>query len=130
MRFRDSGLWVLAAAPLGVLTAVGLLGDIPGEWGRAALLAYASVLLGLLTGVGAAGAALPVPAASALAVGGLFMGFAALGLGGTPGHGLLVMSYAALTVLAWLRPNIGVPWPLAPIGGIACLITLVRTTLG
>lgn len=128
MPFRNSGLWVLAAAPLGVLTAVGLLGDVPGEWGRAALLAYASVLLGLLTGIAAGAAALP--ALAALAVGGLFMGFAALSLGGTPGHALLVMSYAALTVLAWLRPNSGVPWPLALIAGIACLITLVRTALG
>jgi hypothetical protein len=130
MPFRHSGIWVLAAAPLGVLMAVALLGDVPGEWGRAAVLAYASVLLGLLTGIGAGGAALPVPAGSVLAVGGLFMGFAALSLGGTPGHALLGMSYAALTVLAWLRPNIGVPWPLALIGGIACLITLVRTALG
>ena len=126
MPFHNSVLWLLAAAPLGVLAAVGLLGDVPGEWGRAALLAYASVLLGLLTGIAAGAAALPVLAASVLAVGGLFMGFAALSLGGAPGHALLVISYAALTALAWLRPNIGLPWPLAFIGALSCLIALVR----
>lgn len=121
---QNSVLWLLTAAPLGVLAAVGLLGDVPGEWGRAALLAYASVLLGLLTGTAAAAAALPV-----LAVGGLFMGFVALSLGGALGHALLVISYAALTALAWLRPNIGLPWPLAFIGALTCLIALVRERL-
>jgi hypothetical protein len=130
MPFRNSVLWVLAAAPLGVLTAMGLLGDVPGEWGRAALLAYASILLGLVTGMAAGAAALPVPAASVLAVGGLFIGFAALSLGGSLGHALLVMSYAALTVLAWLRPNSGMPLPLVLIGGVVGLITLVRSALG
>jgi hypothetical protein len=35
--FQNTALWALAAAPLGVLAAAGLLGDVPGEWSRACL---------------------------------------------------------------------------------------------
>src|SRR5512144_1028496 len=97
--FQITVLWALAAAPLGVLAAAGMLGDVPGEWSRAALLAYASVLLGLLTGVGSASGTLPVLGASLLALGGLFVGFAALSLGGAHGHTLLAAAFAALTAL-------------------------------
>src|SRR5512144_1491766 len=99
-------VWAMAAAPLGMLAAAGLLGDVPGEWSRAALLAYAAVLLGLLTGVASASGTLPVLGASLLALGGLFVGFAALSLGGTRGHMLLAAAFAALTELAWLRSKI------------------------
>ena len=70
--FQNTMLWALAAAPLGLLAAAGLLSDVPGEWSRAALLAYAAVLLGLLTGIGSASGALPVLGTSLLALGGLF----------------------------------------------------------
>ncbi len=126
---QNTVLWVLAAAPLGVLAAAGMLGDVPGEWSRAALLAYASVLLGLLTGVGSASGTLPVLGASLLALGGLFVGFAALSLGGAHGHTLLAVAYAALTALAWLRPNTGLPWPLGLVGALACVIAIARDRL-
>jgi hypothetical protein len=127
--FQNTVLWALAAAPLGVFAAAGLLGDVPGEWSRAALLAYAAVLLGLLTGVGSASGTLPVLGASLLALGGLFVGFAALSLGGARGHTLLAAAFAALTALAWLRSNIGLPWPLALVGALACVIAIVRDQL-
>jgi hypothetical protein len=127
--FQNTVLWVLAAAPLAVLAAAGMLGDVPGEWSRAALLAYDSVLLGLLIGVGSASGALPVLGASLLALGGLFVGFAALSLGGAHGHMLLAAAFAALTALAWLRPDTGLPWPLALVGAMACVISIVRDQL-
>jgi hypothetical protein len=127
--FQNTVLWVLAAAPLAVLAAAGLLGDVPGEWSRAASLAYASVLLGLLIGVGSASGALPVLGASLLALGGLFVGFAALSLGGAHGHILLAAAFAALTALAWLRPDTSLPWPLALVGAMACVISIVRDQL-
>jgi hypothetical protein len=125
-KIRPYGRW---RQHLGVLAAAGLLGDVPGEWSRAALLAYAAVLLGLLTGIGSASGTLPVLGASLLALGGLFDGFAALSLGGARGHTLLAAAFAALTALAWLRSNIGLPWPLALVGALACVIAIVRVQL-
>jgi hypothetical protein len=122
-------VWAMAAAPLGVLAAAGLLGDVPGEWSRAALLAYAAVLLGLLTGVASASGTLPVLGASLLALGGLFVGFAALSLGGARGHTLLSAAFATVTALAWLRSKIGLPWPLPLVGALACVIAIVRDQL-
>jgi hypothetical protein len=127
--FQSTVLWALAAAPLVMLAAAGMLGDVPGEWSRAALLGYASALLGLLTGVGSASGTLPVLGASLLGLGGLFIGFTALSLGGTHGHTLLAAAYAALTALARLRPNSGLPWPLALIGALTCVIAIVRDRL-
>jgi hypothetical protein len=124
--FHNTVLWVFAVAPLGVLAAAGLLGGVLGEWSRAALLAYSSVLLGLMTGVGSASGTLPVLAASLLGLGGLFVGFAALSLGGAYGHTLLAGAYVALTAVAWLRPNIGLPWPFALVAALACVIAIVQ----
>lgn len=128
--FLNTVFWLMAAAPLGLLAGAGMLGDVPGEWSRSALLAYASVLLGLLSGIVLASGTLPVAGAAPLALGGLLVGFAALSLGGAPGQALMVAAYAVLVALAWFRPTAGLPWVLPLLAALACLVAFVRERAG
>ena len=94
---------VVAAALLvpsvGLLT-LGLIGDAPGEWGRAALIAWTALVSALLAGAalqaGAGGVAwLP-----------LVLGLAAVMIGGPPG--LVAAAVAAALLLA---AGAGLPAP-------------------
>lgn len=93
-----TGVSLLAALPLVVLTGVALLGRTVGEWGLGALLAYAAVLLAFICG-GQANAQGGTPTAIIAGVG-LFSAFVALALGSAPGLCLLAVAYGVLAALA------------------------------
>ena len=116
-----------ALLPLSVLTAIALVGNMIGEWGRGALLAYAAVLLGFLSGATAAGST----AASAQVLGGAgaFIAVIALSLGGPAGLVVLALAYGLSTPLMLVKPNSGAPWLLLAIAGLACLIVALRYRL-
>lgn len=123
----SGGLWLVGAAPLLVLSAVGLFGHAPGEWGRAALLAYAAVLLGCLGGMAIPGFA-EVPwlgrLVAATAVG---TGFVALSVGGAAGHWVIAAGHAAFALVCLARPEVALPWPLAALAAAAAVLAAVRT---
>lgn len=86
-------------APSLCLAIVGFLGDAPGEWGRAALIAWTSLVAALL-----AGAALQ-SGAGALAWLALALGLAAIMIGGPPGLVVAAVAVAALGALATGLPT-------------------------
>ncbi len=78
-------------APALCFAALGFVGDAPGEWGRAALIAWTALVAALLAGAALqAGAGAPAWAALAL-------GLAAIMIGGPPG--LIVAAVAAAALL-------------------------------
>jgi hypothetical protein len=101
------------AAPSLLLGVGAFLRHVPGEWSRAALLAWAAVLLARLMG------SAPPAAASWSGVLGLAIAFAALVLGGAAGLGLLALAFALLAA-AGLAGIPAPPWGL-------CLATAVAT---
>ncbi len=102
-------------APTLCLAILALIGDAPGEWGRAALIAWTSLVAALL-----AGAALQA-GAGALAWLALGLGLAAIMIGGPPG--LVVAAVAAAALLA---VGAGLPAPRwLPVG-----LALVPLALG
>ncbi len=122
-----SALWLIAAAPVVVLSGLGLFGHVPGEWGRAALLAYAAVLLGCLGGMILA-AQPPGDWTGRLAAGtAVAIGFAGLSLGGAAGHGAVAAGHAIFVVFALLRAEAGLPWPLAAATAAAGVLAALRS---
>lgn len=101
------------AAPTLLLAAGVFLRHVPGEWSRAALLAWAAVLLAYLAGQ------MPPGAASWSGVVGLAIAFAALAVGGSAGLGLLALAFALLAA-AGLAGIVA-----APLG--LCLVTAAAT---
>lgn len=123
----SAGLWwLIAAAPLVVLGGVGLFAHVPGEWGRAALLAYAAVLLGCLGGMALAGAGEAVWTGRLVAAAAVGIGFLALSLGGPAGHWLAAGGHALVALLALTRLEAGLPWPLSFLAAAACVVAAVR----
>ena len=113
-----SGVWAQTALTIpAVLLGVGSwLRNVPGEWSRAALLAWSIVVYAFLVGLVAA-AAMPVGAIMAALLG----GFAALAVGGTYG----LAAAAILLLLLAMLTAAGVPAvPLAP-----CLVTALAAGL-
>ena len=113
-----SGVWAQTALTIpAVLLGVGSwLRHVPGEWSRAALLAWSIVVYAFLVGLVAA-AAMPVGAIMAALLG----GFAALAVGGTYG----LAAAAILLLLLAMLTAAGVPAvPLAP-----CLVTALAAGL-
>jgi hypothetical protein len=113
-----------AVFPLIVLTAIALVGNMVGEWGRGALLAYAAVLLGFLGGAGAAGST--ATSIQFLGGTGVFIAVVALSLGGPAGLAVLALAYGLSTALVLVRPNSGAPWLLLAIAGTVCLVVALR----
>jgi hypothetical protein len=116
--------FVAAVLPPVILACIALAGHMIGEWGRGALLAYAAVLLGFLSGIGAAGSA--TGAAQALSSVGVVLAVIALFLGGPTGLSVLAVAYGLFTALVLVRPGPGLPWLLLAIAGGACLIAALR----
>lgn len=88
----------LLLAPSIVFAALALLGAAPGEWGRAALIAWTAVAAALLAGAGLqAGAGIAgwlVPA----------LGLAAIMTGGPPGLVVAALAGAALAIAGDAAP--------------------------
>lgn len=119
--------FILAALPLVVLAGIALVGDMIGEWGRGALLAYGAVLLGFFSGTIAAG-----PEAEAFHIiggAGVIVAVVALFFGGSAGLTILAVGYGILTTVVLFKPAAGLPWPLLAIAGTACLSVAVRYRL-
>jgi len=104
------------AVPAVVLGAGAWLAHVPGEWSRAALLAWSVVVLAYLVGTAVA------PQSSAWAAVALGAAFAALALGGAAGLGLAAVLLGVLAALGWTGT---LPAPV-----ILCLITAAAAGLG
>jgi len=113
-----SGVWAQTALiiPAVVLGAGSWLRHVPGEWSRAALLAWSIVVYAFLVGL-LAPAAMPVTAVMAALLG----GFAALAVGGT--YGLA----AAATLLLVLAILTAAGMSVVPI--LPCLVTALAAGL-
>lgn len=113
-----------AVLPFVVLTAIALVGNMIGEWGRGALLAYAAVLLGFLSGAGVVGStAAPVQVLGGV---GVFVAVVALFLGGSAGLVVLAGAYGLSMALVLVRPNSEAPWLLLAIASAACFVVALR----
>lgn len=118
--FGSTLAFALAALPLVVLVVVALLGHMIGDWARGMLLAYGAVLLGFLGGAAASGSSAPVIQAAGII--GALAAVGALALGGSAGLLVLATAYGAMAASAFLKPAIGLPWPLLLAAGAACLL--------
>lgn len=118
--FGSTLAFVVAALPIVALVAVALLGHMVGDWGRGMLLAYGAVLLGFLGGAAASGSSAGV-IQTAGGIGAL-AAVGALALGGPAGLLVLAAAYGAMAALAFLKPAVGLPWPLLLAAGAACLL--------
>lgn len=116
--------FVAAVLPLVVLAGIALVGQMIGEWGRGALLAYGAVLLGFLGGTRAT--ATTMGAGQVLGAVGVFIAVVALSLGGPTGLAVLAGAYGLSTALALLKPDSGLPWLLLAIASAACLVVALR----
>lgn len=112
--------FMAAVIPLIALAAVALIGHMIGEWGRDMLLAYSAVLMGFLSGIGAAGSTMAVfqivnGIGAVVAVGALLVG-------GPAGLTVLAVAYAGSAALVLVKPEVGVSWPLPAIAAVVCFI--------
>ena len=114
----DRATSLLLVIPAAVLAFGALLRSVPGEWSQSALLAWAAVGLGFLSGQSGS-----TPALAGL---GLTLGFAVLALGGQPGLVALAAVYAALAIAAMLGVVV-VPWPVAALLAGACALGAARS---
>ena len=117
----DRATVLLLAIPALVLAGGALLRSVPGEWSQSALLAWAAVGLGFLSGQASGSAPM-------LGAAGLLLGFLALALGGAVGLGVLAALYLALTA-ASLIGLVASPWFVAALLAAACAAGAIRALI-
>lgn len=118
---------ILALLPIVGLGGVALLGDMIGDWGRGALLAYAAVFLSFVAGTGAAAegdAVAPLVGGASVVI-----ATSALFVGGSTGLTVIAAGYWILLALTLSRSSVGIPWPLLAVAAVICLGVAARYKL-
>lgn len=110
---------VLALLPIVGFSGVASVGDMIGDWGRGALLAYAAVLMGFVAGIGATGE--EAATSYLVATAGIVTATIALFLGGSTGLTILAAGYGILLAFAMSGTVSRMPWPLLAIAAVVCL---------
>lgn len=116
----DRTTTLLLGIPALILAGGALLRSVPGEWSQSALLAFAAVALGFVTG--------QLVGATPLAALGLALGFVALAVGGATGLTGLAVVYGVLAAAAFAG-TITAPWPAALVLAAACAVGAGRGLL-
>lgn len=115
---------VLALIPLVGFGGLALLGDMIGDWGRGALLAYAAVFLGFVAGTDAAAEGHGM--APLMGGMGVVIATSALFLGGSTGLVVVAVGYGILLAITLFRSSSAMPWPLLSAAVVICLCVAAR----
>lgn len=119
--------WAISAAinaPLVALVAIGFLAHVPGEWGRAALAAYAALVLAFIAGVGIAESGSVLLSLAAFLVACLVVG-----IGGPYGLVLACVGLTGVALLPLLGWQMPLHWSLATIAAVGTGIGAVKALM-
>ncbi len=111
--------------PLLLFLTIGLLGDVPGEWGIAAMCSYASMVLVFVAGAGMVASAPVVIAGMAVA-----LAMAALITGGPYGLAIAALGLVLLTVLQLFADLAPFHWSLLVVASVLTAAGAARALLG